>query len=327
MSVGSIPRAMSLHAPFAQPDIVRLDRAIWGLIALTAALLVPLSLIKGFYPVWKSFALPGASTTTLVIGAWFYAHIRASERIASALQGTAQIIAFAAVGAPYSYIVASLGWPLQDHALNAIDIASGINWRALLDWMNQHPALHPIFREAYMSFTPQASIAVLVLAFSGRLAWLRIFLLSFIVAALLCITISAFIPALGAWGYLGITPADHPDINPAAQGTTVDIVMMLRNGTLREFVAMGAEGIVTFPSLHAALAVILIVAFWPVPILRWAGLTINLLMLASTPIDGAHYFIDIFAGIALGGVALKVAFYVGYPSAPAFRQPAVKIAE
>ncbi len=318
---------MTVHAPFAQPDIVRLDRIIWGLIALTAALLVSLALIKGFHPVWKSFALPAATTAALVAGAWFYSHIRESERIASALQGTAQIIAFAAVAAPYSYVVASLGWPLQDHALHAIDVASGINWHALLDWMNQHPALHPIFRQAYASFTLQASIVVLVLAFSGRLAWLRVFALSFIIAALVCITISGFLPALGAWGYHGLTPADHPNIDPISQATTVDILMAIRNGTLREIVGVGADGIVTFPSLHAALAVILIVAYWPIPILRWAGLALNLLMLAATPIDGAHYFIDIFAGIALGIVALKVAFYIGYPSAPLVHQPAATIAK
>ena len=43
----------------------------------------------------------------------------------------------------------------------------------------------------------------------------------------------------------------------------------LRDGTFRFLVAVGAEGIITFPSLHAALAVIVIAAIWPVAVLRW----------------------------------------------------------
>ena len=37
----------------------------------------------------------------------------------------------------------------------------------------------------------------------------------------------------------------------------------LRDGSFRALVAIGSEGVITFPSLHAALAVILIAALWP----------------------------------------------------------------
>jgi membrane-associated phospholipid phosphatase len=72
-------------------------------------------------------------------------------------------------------------------------------------------------------------------------------------------------------------------------------------------VAVGSEGIITFPSLHAALAVILVVALWPVAVLRWGVLALNTLMLAATPIDGSHYFIDVLAGVAVAMVALVAA--------------------
>ena len=39
------------------------------------------------------------------------------------------------------------------------------------------------------------------------------------------------------------------------------VFLGLRDGTVRMLAAAGAEGIITFPSLHAALAVILIAAF------------------------------------------------------------------
>src|SRR5262249_54253832 len=37
---------------------------------------------------------------------------------------------------------------------------------------------------------------------------------------------------------------------------------------------------------------------------RWVMLGLNALMLAATPIDGSHYFVDVLAGIAVAGVAL-----------------------
>ncbi len=82
----------------------------------------------------------------------------------------------------------------------------------------------------------------------------------------------------------------------------------LRDGSFRVLVAVGAEGIISFPSLHAALAVILVIALWPIPILRWLTLYLNLAVLLATPIDGSHYFIDVFAGI---GVAVLCFFLAG----------------
>jgi len=60
-----------------------------------------------------------------------------------------------------------------------------------------------------------------------------------------------------------------------------------------------AEGIISFPSLHAALAVLFIFALWPVKWLRWIALSINLVMIAATPVDGSHYFTDIIAGLVI----------------------------
>ena len=75
----------------------------------------------------------------------------------------------------------------------------------------------------------------------------------------------------------------------------------------RALVAVGSEGIISFPSLHAALAVIVIVALWPIPVLRWVILALNTLMLAATPIDGSHYFIDVIAGIAIAALSVLAA--------------------
>ena len=103
-----------------------------------------------------------------------------------------------------------------------------------------------------------------------------------------------------------LTAAESPHILPAVH-TSWPVFYGLRDGTFRALVAVGSEGIITFPSLHAALAVIVVAALWPVPVLRWAFLALNVAMLVATPIDGSHYFIDVLAGVALAALSLVAA--------------------
>ena len=70
-------------------------------------------------------------------------------------------------------------------------------------------------------------------------------------------------------------------------------------------------GIVTFPSFHAAAAVLYLWAFWPV---RWFGpiaIVANCAMLLATPIGGGHYFVDVFAGIAIAASSIMAAKWIG----------------
>jgi hypothetical protein len=161
-------------------------------------------------------------------------------------------------------------------------------------------------RPIYLSLTLQMTTVVLCLAFSGRLLWLRVYTLAFIFAALVSIAVSAVLPAAGAWPHYALTAADSPNILPAVSESW-PVFYGLRDGSFRALVAVGSQGIITFPSLHAGLGVILIAGAWPVPILRWVFVVLNLAMLAATPIDGSHYLIDVWAGIVMAVLCLIAA--------------------
>lgn len=289
--------------------VADLDVIMWSLTAAVGALVALAVAAGGFHPAWHSFAGPGVAFTLLLGGAWFYSSMRHDPKLASALTGTAQVIAFSTLGAPLSYVATAAAWsfPLQDHLLDAVDKAFGLDWRAVLTWMDAHAGWHVVLRAAYGSFTLQAALVILALAFTGRMIWLRIFVLSFAIAALIAIATAAVFPAYGVWGFYGLTPLDHPHIDPVVRDLPVPIINGLRDGTYRTLLGIGAEGIITFPSLHAAFAVILAAAFWPLPVLRWVGLAINVLMLAATLVDGAHYFVDIFSGLMVAAIALAAA--------------------
>jgi hypothetical protein len=283
-----------------------LDHLIWAIIAAVAVVVLAAPFGSNFYIEVKTFAAPIGACLALAAAAGFYRHWRPDPKLASGLESTAQVIAFAAVGAPLSYLAAAANLPLRDHAFDAIDRALGLDWMALLSWMNEQSTLYAVLRPIYLSLTLQMTIAVLCLAFSGRLLWLRIYTLTFIIAALATIALSVVLPAAGVWPYHGLTAAVSPHIMPAVD-TSWPVFYGLRDGSFRALVAIGSEGIITFPSLHAALAVILIAALWPMPVLRWVTLGLNTVMLAATPIDGSHYFIDVFAGVAVAIFSLVAA--------------------
>jgi membrane-associated phospholipid phosphatase len=295
----------------------RLDGIIWAIIIALAVIMLIAPLASNFELVGRSFVTAGGATALSLAGYWLYQTRRPDPRLASALGGTAQIVAFAAVGAPFSYIAASLDLPLRDSWFDAADRALGLDWTSLLNWMDAHASLHPLFSIIYLSLLPQTVIVVLALALAGRLAWMRVFVLAFMISAIVTIVIAALVPAQGVWGFYKLSPAAYPDIVPATQEYHLPIFLGLRDGSFRQLMAMGSQGIVTFPSLHAALALIITVGMWPIPVLRWIGAAINTLMLVSIPVDGGHYFIDVPAGLAIAVLAIiaarRIAAYAHQP--------------
>jgi hypothetical protein len=311
-------RGSGLKAPPLSIDEVAalrgLDYLIWGFIGVVASIVLLSPIVTNFQIAWGSFLVPLAASALLIAGSWFYRARRHDPRLSSALGSTAQITMFAAVAAPLSYLSASPGLPFQDHALDAIDKALGFDWMGLFAWLNVHPTTFKIFRVIYFSLTVQITLVVMCLAFTGRLAWLRVFVVAFMCTTILTIAISAVVPAQGVWSSYGHAAADPSSIVPATDAAW-PVYRELRDGTNRQLVATGAEGILTFPSLHAALAVIFIGAMWPIPGLRWLALATNAVMLAAIPIDGLHYFVDVLAGIAIAVLSLASARAMLRPSA------------
>ena len=98
---------------------------------------------------------------------------------------------------------------------------------------------------------------------------------------------------------------------------------------------MKLTGIVTFPSFHAATAALYLWAFWPVRWFRPVAVVANVGMLLATPLGGGHYFIDVFAGIAVAAAAIIAAQWIAglltrpapQPVATSYRQEAILPAE
>ncbi|MBA2400684.1 MAG: phosphatase PAP2 family protein, partial [Bradyrhizobium sp.] len=68
--------------------------------------------------------------------------------------------------------------------------------------------------------------------------------------------------------------------------------------------------VVSFPSFHAASGILYMWALWPVRYVGGVAVALNLLMIASTPVIGAHYMIDVFGGVALAVVGICLSKYL-----------------
>ncbi|WP_457092989.1 phosphatase PAP2 family protein [Microvirga sp. P5_D2] len=236
-----------------------------------------------------------------------YGTLRYDRKIVSALSSVLLLIGFSVAAAPLSYLFAGLDLPLWDETLHRWDQALGIDWRSYLAWTNEHPLIGVIFTLAYRSLMPQMVAICLLLAFAGRYWELRVFNLAVVLSGVLCVLLSALMPAMAMYVQLGLKPHDFPNLSPAAAYVHVDHILGLRDGSFRFFELDKAEGIITFPSYHASLAVIFLAGLWTVPLLRWPGAALNLLVIAATPIDGGHYFVDVGAGIAIAVSCLLIA--------------------
>ncbi len=202
-----------------------------------------------------------------------------------------------------SYILTGiLPLPRWDAALAAADHALGLNWLAMYQWLARHPAIEASAHTVYKSLGPEMLILFVALELLGHHNQARAFLLWFMVSAIAAIGIGILIPAAGA--------VVHYHLPVAPSTVYVSQMAGLRDGTLRVINPFDSEGLVVFPSFHAALAVLCAYAARPLRLLKIPLLALNLLIILSTPFAGGHYFIDIIAGIILATLTISLPGYI-----------------
>lgn len=286
--------------------LLRVDAAIWLTIGIVAIVVAGFALRGSFDLEWSSFVAPASATALLAAGGWFYRFVRDEKRLGAILVCTAQIIGFAAVAGPLSYIAATAGFPLQDAAFSMWDHHLHFDWAQMMIFISARPGLRLVLFLAYSSFLLQTVTTVLVLGMAGQLARLSTFIVAFIGSALITIAISAVLPATGPWLFLDLHSAMANGFLPAS-ATSWPVFLGLRDGTLHTVYGVNTEGIITFPSLHAASSILFAAALWRAKGVKWIALGLNGLMLMATPAYGSHYFVDVIAGIVLAAACWIVA--------------------
>jgi membrane-associated phospholipid phosphatase len=257
-----------------------------------------------------SFRLEASPELTILAGSivlavvFVYCRWRRITRLAHLAHTGLVLVLFTNAAAILSYILTGiLPLPRWDGALATADHALGLNWLDMYQWLTRHPAIEAGAHAVYLSLGPEMLILLFALELLGHHNQATAFLRWFMVSAIATIIIGILIPAAGAVVYY------HLPVAP----TTVYVSQMadLRNGALRTInLGDSSEGLVVFPSFHAALAVLCIFAARPLRILKIPLLALNLLIILSSPAEGAHYFIDIIAGIILAALTISLPGYI-----------------
>jgi PAP2 superfamily len=287
------PSARSPGRPFSFSN----RRAQWGAVAALGAVVALWCAVSDFRPDWSGWFGAAGVVAILTALAAYYRHFRKlqDDRIPETLDAAAVLVAYSAVGAAVSYLMASLGWPLIDTTLASWDA------RLAFDWVAYFRTIAPVRPVAYAltvlyaSLLPQVALATVGLGFLGQTRAVREMMGLLITTSLPIVVLSGFLPAESAWIHhgLGRELAYH-----------LPHFVALRDGTLRLLAPADAVGLITFPSFHTAMALIIPWACRGLPWLFWPVATFNVGVLASIPSFGGHYFVDMVAGAAITMAAM-----------------------
>ncbi|VVE35566.1 PAP2 family protein [Pandoraea iniqua] len=195
------------------------------------------------------------------------------------------------------YLSVTVGAPLIDERLMALDRLIGFDWLAHYRWVHSHPMIEFLFILAYASFWVQLLIIPVLLGYHRNAERLPEFVINMMVTAVLCVLISLPIPAASLFL--------HYDIADIGGTAWYSDFRLLREGAFPGFAAIPRQGLIALPSFHAATAVLITYSLRRTPRFRyWAGL--NLLMLIATPSRGGHYLVDVVAGVLLAIAVIAI---------------------
>jgi membrane-associated phospholipid phosphatase len=229
----------------------------------------------------------GAVATLLLI-VLAYGPTGRSAALARTANAGAELIAFGVIGEVLSYALSSTRFPLLDAAFLAADRALGFEWSAWTATAHARPWSDWVLRTAYNSIMPQLTVCTMYLALRGR----RVegFMRALAATGLVTVVVSAVVPAIGH-----LPNAPH-----------VPHLLALRDGTLTAINLRNLQGLISFPSFHAAVAALIMLAVYRE---RWIGpvaVVLNAVMLVATISVGGHYLVDVLAGGALAAGAWKL---------------------
>ena len=218
--------------------------------------------------------------------------IRDADSVAFLLESLGCLLAFPIVFAPVAYLATRSPFPAADDLLRAMDAALGVDAASWRTFVLNRPVLLWANMLIYSSWIPQVVIAAFVLPTIGdgrRCLWM--FRTSVLVLAgtfLLCF----LLPAVGTVPQQESWFADWQALRHLQVPFVTD--------------SLHIQPIVSFPSFHAASAVLLAHAFRGLGKLSWAAYVLNAAMAVSAIAGGCHYLVDILAGAILAAACIAV---------------------
>jgi membrane-associated phospholipid phosphatase len=158
---------------------------------------------------------------------------------------------------------------------------------------------------AYHSAFPQVLVLYLLLSFARRERRLAEFLTLLSVTSVVTGALILLAPAAGAYAHFAPARELFDGFSSDAGMWHYETLTTLRTqAPSLDFTKI--EGLVTFPSYHTVLAIIMAYAFRGFRFIALPAVILNSIMIVSTLPEGGHYLVDIIAGaiVALAGIGV-----------------------
>ncbi|RHW19326.1 hypothetical protein D1610_04270 [Sphingomonas gilva] len=294
------PGSSAVRVPFDPASL-----AAYRMLSIKAALCVLLGAALGFGYDGRDLNTVLVTLALAVGFAWLLRRIGHS-RIATAIEGSALLLAASMATATLSALFATSAFPFRDDLLARADLLlfPGFSWLQMFELLHRQDRLVGAMAWTYGSLLWQPFVLVALLAAFGRerAAWR--YVCAWYVALATCVVIFPFAPALGPYIANHIPPTAIPAMDVGLAWRHAEILEPLRDGTLRIVSPGMMTGMIAFPSFHAAGSILLAWGFREVPVIGRAFVVLNLAMFATTPLIGSHYFVDLLGGIAVAALAV-----------------------
>jgi PAP2 superfamily len=283
-----------------------LNALTWRLLVLQGVMLLAgqwLFRVTGLALVWSS-VFPGAWLLIALIACWAYFWFEPGTSsdwvLAESLIVIVLILLLGIVAGPAQYATVALKWPVRDALLARADAAMGVDVPTLTAWTRGHPALTRVLVFCYSTFTAQIFLVPVGLGLILRersALWEYAF--HFHVCLAVCLVMLALVPTEFSFTYYRLTPL---------MGVThvTHQFEALRAGTLTSIRFDDLDGMISFPSFHVAVGLIVTWAFrqrwWTVVPL----IVVNVGATAATFLTGVHYVVDSIGSVVLVTISVLV---------------------
>jgi len=246
--------------------------------------------------------IPHAAFWITVIAAvgFFFEQTGRSRMMSDWAHYVALWLSLAITIAIYSYAVTTSRMQLWDLQFARMDAALGFNWLGCLNFIMRHPILRNLLERDYNSIFVQVFVSIAYFAIIRRSDRNRELLWTGMLSALITASLSGLLPAIGPYvnDVRNLPVKDMPG--------WLAVFIALRDGSLSSFALLHMTGIVTFPSFHTALAIVLIYVHRP-PLRSFVPVKIlNVVMLVAIPFAGHHYLVDMIAGAGVAAISIAI---------------------